>query len=157
MNIWFYLNTTVIIIATWQLVQRYPSITLHVIIGFIGLGFFLFNWTRHAVFSTIRETSDRKLKIRLAIMSKKIVPFHRWIGNIALLIILGHAYLVLNLFGFYWSNPKMISGVLALLFLVAMVTTGWMRLIKPTVKKRKAHIYIGMTLFFLITLHIIIG
>ncbi|MUK90429.1 hypothetical protein GMD78_18885 [Ornithinibacillus sp. L9] len=156
MNRWFYFNLTVLIVAAWQVFQTFPSIPTHVLVGFIGLCFVLFNWTRHAVFSTIRNTTDRKRKIKLANISKKIMPFHRWIGTSALVIISVHALLVLDLFGFNWRNLKVVSGLLAGLILIAMVTTGWMRLVRPTGRKRKAHLYIGLSLFCFIAIHILL-
>ncbi|MFD2046490.1 hypothetical protein ACFSTA_19300 [Ornithinibacillus salinisoli] len=156
MNKWFYFNSTVLLIAVWQVFHLFPTIPIHIVIGFIGVVFILFNWTRHAVFSTIRNTSDRNRKIRLANMSKKILPFHRWIGTTALFIIIIHAILVIDIYGLYWRNAKYVSGFVTGLILIGMVTTGWMRLLRPTGRKRKAHIYFGLALFFFVTIHVML-
>ncbi|MBP1969910.1 putative ferric reductase [Virgibacillus natechei] len=83
------------------------------------------------------------------------MPFHRWIGTAALLLIMMHAWLTINRYGFYWQNGKMISGLLTGIALIGMVVTGWMRLMKPSGKLRIIHLRLGMILFFLIVIHII--
>ncbi|WP_164667867.1 hypothetical protein [Virgibacillus doumboii] len=156
MSKWFYFNLVLLVFAIWKIADHTP-IPLHILFGALGLFLVLFNWTRHAVFSTIRNTSDRKKKIKLANISKKIVPFHRYIGTTALILIIIHAMLVIDRFGgFYWQNIKMISGLLTGLVLIGMVTSGWLRLIWPTVRKRMIHIWLGITLFFLIAIHLIL-
>jgi len=159
MSKWFYINFIVLMFAIGKLVTS--SVPLHaklpMIVGFSGLLFILFNWTRHAVFSTIRNVPDRKRKIKFANVSKKVLPFHRWTGTTALILIIIHFLLIMQRCGgFHVQNLKMVSGLLAGFCLLAMVTSGWIRLFKPTVTMRKTHIYIGLTLFFLIVIHLIL-
>ncbi|WP_373894853.1 hypothetical protein ACUL41_16755 [Virgibacillus natechei] len=154
MNKWFYLNILILILAIHN-VAGSSSFGLHILFGLLGLFFILFNWTRHAVFSTIRSSPDRSTKINLANLSKKIMPFHRWIGTTSLLIIILHASFVIFHYGFYWKNFKMVSGLLTGIILIGMVATGWMRLIKPSGRLRRFHLRLGMLLFFFIVLHMI--
>ncbi|SFE20972.1 hypothetical protein SAMN05216238_11022 [Lentibacillus persicus] len=153
MNKWFYFNLLLLAAGIWQITEhsRFPA---HVIFGAAGLLLFLFNWTRHAVFSTIRNTPNRQTKIKLANLSKKIVPYHRWIGTTTLIIILIHASLTINLFGFAWHNVKLLSGLIAGILLIAMVVSGWMRLFRSTGRKRMIHIWLGISLFIFISIHI---
>ncbi len=157
MNKWFIFNFLLLVLAVWQITERtqLPIIPIHIAFGAAGMFLFLFNWTRHAVFSTIRNTTNKQTKIKLANMSKKIVPYHRWIGTTALILISIHATLVINLFGPDFENMKLLSGLLAGAVLIAMVTSGWLRLIWPSVTKRMVHIWLGITLFFLIAIHLI--
>ncbi len=158
MNKWFYFNTFVLILAIWNLVNHhsFPKLSIHMIVGFLGLMFILFNWTRHAVFSTIRSHPDRKTKIRYANLSKKVIPFHRWTGTTALLVTLVHAGLVVDLYGWHWSHLKVMSGLLTIMILTAIVITGWMRLYRPTVTKRMTHLYLGICMFFSIIAHLLL-
>lgn len=158
MNKWFFFNLFLLLIALWKVMTScgFPVIQLHILFGITGLCFILFNWTRHAVFSTIRDTPDRKKKIKFATISKKAMPFHRWTGTAALIIILFHAAFVLNRFGFHLENPKILSGVLAGSVLASVVITGWMRRIKPSGIKRRLHLRLGLTMFFLILLHVLL-
>ncbi|MTW86699.1 hypothetical protein F3157_13660 [Virgibacillus dakarensis] len=99
---------------------------------------------------------ERRTKVRLANLSKKIVPYHRWTGTIALLVIIVHAIFVTHRYGLHLHWSKMAVGLIAGFLLVGMVTTGWLRLFHPTVRKRKLHLYIGMTLFFLVFIHLLL-
>ncbi|WP_269409594.1 hypothetical protein [Lentibacillus daqui] len=156
MSKWFYANLLLLLVTVWQVMRHSPFTNIHISVGFIGLLFFLFNWTRQAVFSTIRNTPKRKTKIKLANLSKKIVPFHRWTGTMALIIMIIHAVLAIHRYGFHLQWHKMSVGLVAGLLLIAMVVSGWLRLFWPSVPKRKWHIYIGMTLFVVIFIHILL-
>jgi len=157
MSKWFYINLFVLILALWNVFTHYsfPSLMLHISLGFLGLLFILFNWTRHAMYSTIRDSHDRQKKIKIAQLIKKDMPFHRWTGTAALFIILFHGSVAIHRFGFQWDNVKFLSGSLAALILTGVVVTGWMRRLRPTGRKRMAHLYLGLSLIFLIIAHLI--
>lgn len=123
-------------------------------LGFWDYCFFLFNWTRHAVFSTIRTSSNRPAKIRWVNLSKVIRPYHRWIGTSALVMIIIHAVLIIQRYGIYWTSTKMLSGLFALTTLIAVVLSGWYRLVKPSGWIRRLHLRLGLLLFVLIVLHL---
>src|SRR5699024_4878822 len=108
----------------------------HRILGGLGVLFILYNWTRHAVFSTIRSNISRERKIKFANISKKALPFHKWTGTTALILILFHAITVLQYFPFDLSNRKVLSGTFALIVLISLVTFGWLRHIRTTVHRR---------------------
>ncbi|MFD1037396.1 hypothetical protein ACFQ3N_03015 [Virgibacillus byunsanensis] len=160
MNKWFYFNFLLLIVAAWKISTNYafPQLHIHILFGMVALILILFNWTRHAVFSTIRSSTTRSKKIKYANLSKRILPFHRWIGTTALLLIVIHATLVINQFGFDWKNMKIVSGLLtgSVLVGVGVVISGWMRRIKPSWRKRITHLRLGLMMFFLILLHIIL-
>lgn len=154
MNKWFYFNFLVFIFAIWKVVTG--SLAPHILWGVVGLSLILFNWTRHAVFSTLRSSIERKRKIKYANLSKKVLPFHKWTGTSALCIIIIHAILVIKQFGFQLSYLKMVIGLLAGIVLICIVLTGWLRLYWPSVRKRFAHLWLGLSIFFLIILHMIL-
>src|SRR5699024_12346418 len=76
MNKWFFINV-IFLMFTWiKILIFYHGI--HTIIGGTALSLILYNWTRHAVFSTIRYSYvSSKRKIRLATLSKCILPVHK--------------------------------------------------------------------------------
>ncbi|WP_042148819.1 hypothetical protein [Paucisalibacillus sp. EB02] len=158
MSKWFLFNFILLIILLWTVISHFsfPNLQTHIWFGLAGALLFLYNWTRNAVFETIRNVPNRKTKVRLARLSKRVVTVHRWTGNIALAAILVHGSLVVYQYGFTIYNNKMLVGVLAFVALVFQITTGWLRLYKPTIKLRYFHLYTGMILFFLIFLHIIL-
>ncbi|MCF3942136.1 hypothetical protein [Oceanobacillus alkalisoli] len=156
MSIWLYINILLFITVLFSLADQYAHLPIHIMFGLAGLFLILFNWTRHAFFSTIRNTPDRKKKIKLATISKRIYPFHRWVGTTALLLIILHAAIIIHRFGFLWMNMKMWSGVGAIITLICMVLSGWFRLYFPSVKKRRMHIIFGFLLFFFVALHTVL-
>lgn len=158
MSKWFYMNLVLLLIAIWQVVKpfSFPIFSLPILFGLIGFLLFLFNWTRNAVFSTIRNVPERKTKIKLANLSKKVMPYHRWIGTAALVFILLHAAFVLHWYSFSFQNMKMLAGLLAFVNLILMVLTGWRRLVKPTGRMRQIHLRLGISLFFIISLHLLL-
>lgn len=156
MSIWFFLNASLIVLVITTLHYQLNELPIHILFGLGGFILVLFNWTRHAVFSTIRSSDNRKKKIRLANISKKILPFHRWIGTTALILIIIHAWIIFSEYGFLSSSWKMLSGIVAGIFLLGMVATGWLRFYLPSRRRRWAHIIIGFLLFFLIAIHTLV-
>jgi len=154
MNKWFYFNILILAFAITKIFSK--NVKWHLLLGLIGLLFILFNWTRHAVFSTIRATSNRRRKIKYANISKKVVHIHKWTGTTALIIAISHSLLVLRHFRFYISNFKILSGLLAGIILIFVVLAGWMRYYRPTVRKRYIHLFLGMLMIFLIAIHILL-
>lgn len=153
MSLWLYVNIFLMLLVIITIDHHIAALPVHIVFGLAGLFLVLFNWTRHAVFSTIRNTADRQKKIRLAAISKKVLPFHRWIGSAAFILIITHAVLIINKYGFLASSWKMLSGITAGILLLAMVTTGWLRYYLPSGGRRRAHIIIGFLLFFSIAFH----
>lgn len=154
MSKWFFVNAGLLILALWKLSTGHVS--AHILFGALGLFFFLYNWTRHAVFSTIRSNISRTRKIKFAQLSKKVLPFHKYTGTAALLFIIVHATLVLSRFGFQLHNVKMMSGLLAGIVLLGVVIFGWLRWYKTTYMKRMIHWTLGFALFAFVFIHLVL-
>lgn len=150
---WFYINGSMLFLAILLVYLRYHG--LHMIIGLAGLGVILYNWTRHAVFSAIRTHPNRQTKIKFAQISKKMLPIHKWTGTSSLLLILIHAFLVIKRYGLAVYPLKIITGLFALLVLVLMVSSGWLRWYRTTVNRRYLHWILGFILFFSALVHVI--
>lgn len=154
MSKWFFINIIVFLYALGKIILGYHG--AHVTVGAIGLTLVLYNWMRHAVFSTIRSDLPRQQKIVYARLSKKLLPIHKWTGTSALGFIFIHAVLVIKTFGFPLTYVKMWSGFLSGIVLALVVITGWLRWYKTTVKRRKIHWVLGFILFASICVHIIL-
>lgn len=157
MSIWFLLNGALLIWALWNVIESLTDHTVyyHFLLGFAGFLFFIFNWTRNAVFSTIRMTEDRQKKIRLAKLSKKIMPYHKWTGTLSIIFILLHGTAVLYLYNFDLTNMKILTGLLAALTMTALVLSGWYSLlIRYDLMTRNLHRRLGLSLFILVALHL---
>lgn len=154
MSFWFFINFCVLLFAIWKISTGY--IGIHIVFGGLGLLFVLYNWTRHAVFSTIRSNISRQRKIKYAQFSKRVLPIHKWTGSTALILIIIHAGLVIHRFGFQLENWKMISGVLAGSTLVAVVLFGWLRWYHTTLRRRYIHLTLAFCLFGLVLMHLVL-
>lgn len=157
MSIWFFLNGALFLWALWNTVQGLAghSVYYHLLLGLLGFLLFIFNWTRNAVFATIRSTGDRAVKIRLARMSKKIMPWHRWVGTLSCILIILHGAAVFHLYGFNPGSMKMLTGLLATVNLLALVLSGWYSLlIRHNLRTRRLHFGLGLTMFILTAMHL---
>lgn len=154
MNKWFYFNFLLFIFALYKVISG--SHLLVSLMGGLGLLFILFNWTRHAMFSTIRSDIPRRTKIKYANLSKRILPIHKWTGMTAFIIIIYHAYLAIDLYGFNLGITKIFSGMFGLMVLIGIVTFGWLRWFKASYIKRIIHLWLGLLLFFVIIVHVLI-
>lgn len=149
---WFYVNFIVIIFLIWKIFSGH--IHLASLFGILGFSFFMVNWMRHAMFSTIRSDISRKTKIKLAKISIRAMPFHKWTGTIALLFIIVHMILIIRLYGFQTDNFKMMFGLMASIMLFLTVILGWFRWLRTTVRRRIWHLSLAFTLFYLVIIHI---
>lgn len=155
MNKWFFINV-IFLMFTWiKILIFYHGI--HTIIGGTALTLILYNWTRHAVFSTIRSPNvSRQRKISLAKLSKGVLPFHKWTGSLALVIALIHIVFVLQSYGLQIRQFKQASGLLSVSTLILLVLFGWLRWYKTTVRRRYIHWTLGYIIICIIFLHVII-
>jgi len=155
MNKWFFINV-IFLMFTWiKIITFYHGI--HMVIGGTALTLILYNWTRHAVFSTIRSPNvSRRRKISLATLSKRVLPFHKWTGSLALVIALIHIVFVLQSYGLQMKQFKQVSGLLSVSTLVLLVLFGWLRWYKTTVRRRYIHWTLGYITIFIIILHVLI-
>lgn len=153
MSKWFLINLIIFIIIMWKVSTG--TIMIHTLLGAIGMLFILYNWMRHAVFTTIRSHISRKRKIKFAAISKKLLPFHKWTGSTALVIILLHVSFVLRHFPFQIHNLKMVSGLFAFIALVGVVTFGWLRHVRTTVARRYIHWTFAYAVIILAVIHVL--
>lgn len=152
MSRWFIVNSIFISFVIWKVATG--VMTLPIMFGIIGFCFFMMNWMRHAMFATIRSNISRRRKIRLAKISKKAMPFHRWSGTIALVFIFLHMLFMIRMYGFQPDSYKMMFGLMAGILLFFTVIVGWFRLYRTTIRKRIWHLSLAFTLFYVIIIHI---
>lgn len=153
MSKWFFINFLIFIFMIWKVTTGY--MTTYTLLGGLGVLFILYNWSRHALFATIRSNISRKRKIKYANISKKLQRVHKWTGTTALMIILAHATIINYYFDFQLGNVKMITGLLALLTLIGVVIFGWLRHIHTTVVRRYIHWGLAYALIFFVVLHLL--
>lgn len=153
MNKWFVINFIIFIFILWKVGTG--SLMLHTIVGGLGILFILYNWMRHAVFTAIRSNMSRQRKIKLATISKKLLPLHKWTGSTALVLISLHLLFVSRYFPLQIMNIKVFSGLLAFLALIGVVTFGWMRHLRTTVARRYIHWTFAYAVIILAVVHLL--
>ena len=155
---WLTFNTILFLFGIWfGIILPFPYIHKAVIFAVIGLFFILFNWSFHGIFLEIRTIQNRKRKVKLAKIAKKIMPFHMYTGLTAFLFVTIHVVLIIESYGFQWRSTKMITGVIAFTVIIAQVTSGILRKLKATGKRRRFHLRNAFLLFFAIFIHILMG
>lgn len=154
LNKWFYINAAVLLFALWKVFSGHVAV--HVLLGLLGLLFFLYNWTRHAIFSMIRANIPRERKIKYAQLSKRKLPLHKYTGTLALIVIVTHATTVLHIYPLNLTHWKIASGVAAISALFLLVVFGWIRFFKTTYPIRIIHWTLAFATFFLICIHLLL-
>lgn len=151
---WFFINFFVLLFAFWKILSG--VVAIHIYIATIGLLCIFHNWTRHAVYATIRSDIPRKKKIKFAKLTKKVRKYHQLVGTSALVIIIVHACFALYYYRFFISHSKAASGMMALLLLACVVLTGYRRKWKKTRKRQTIHLMFGYAMFIFVVLHLLL-
>jgi len=154
LSFWFLINMVVLLFAIWKMMTSYMGI--HIILGAIGFLFVLYNWTRHAVYSTIRSNISRKRKIKYAKLTKRVRKYHQWVGIFALLFICFHGLLVLYYYNFHLNNVKILSGLGAVTMLTGLVITGFRRKWRKIRHRHIIHLSFGYATFTFVLIHLIL-
>lgn len=153
MNKWIYINILILIYAITLVSYSFHGYAQ--VLGLLGLFIILYNWSRHAIFSMIRSNIPRTQKIKYAQLSKKVLPYHKWTGSLAWLIIFIHGVFVIQNYGWWIQSPKFLLGLIAFLILSLQVFSGWLRWYRTTVKRRYLHWINAFVLIFVIVLHML--
>src|SRR5699024_10085734 len=123
MNKWFYFNLLLILFVLYKVI--FGSYLLVSFLGGLGLLFVLFNCSCHAMFSTIRSDINRIKKIKYATLSKHVLHIHNSTAMTTFIILIYHAYLAIDLYGFNLGITKVFSGLFGLIILTGIVIFGW--------------------------------
>lgn len=155
--IWIFLNA-LLVISTFIYIWIFRShdsqiVTLGQVFAQIAIILFIVNVNMYFIFLVIRRTKVRKLKITLAKMSRQMMKSHIKLAIIGKILILFHGGIMFVKLGelIGYINPKMISGMLAILFLAITLFAGYLRHKKSSGFRRKFHYTTAFlfTLFFL--------
>ncbi len=155
MSVWFGINLLVLIYTIWKVSTGMMSI--HIWFGFFSFLVLLYNWTRHAFFATIRSNIPRSRKIAFAQLSKRALPYHKWTGTLAFLLMVIHMSIVIHTFGFQPSSMKMWSGLCAAIIFGGVALFGWLRWYRTTVLRRYVHWILAFCLFIIACIHVFLS
>ncbi|MGN7297781.1 hypothetical protein [Ferdinandcohnia sp. SAFN-114] len=143
--IWIIINALLVIstiIYIW-IFRLHDSqiITLGQVFAQIAIILFIINVNMYFIFLVIRRTKVRKFKITLAKMSRQMMKSHIKLAIIGTILILFHGGIMLVKLGelIGYVNPKMMSGMLAILLLAITLFAGYLRHKKSSGFRRKFH------------------
>lgn len=154
MSIWFIINFFILIFALWKISTG--TLSIHILFGAFSFLIILYNFTRHAFFSTIRSNIRRATKIKFAKISKKVLPYHKWTGSFSFVLMIVHVSLIVYRFGFHASNVKMMTGLIAAIMFIGVALFGWLRWYRTTILTRYTHWILAFGLVFAALFHMYI-
>jgi hypothetical protein len=154
---WLLVNIlTVMVIVFWSLYRGYDS--LYILLGKMAAQaafvLFLININMYFVFLLIRKGKVRKVKVRLAKISKTMMKYHIPLAITASLLILIHGAMMVTAHSSQLGNVKILAGALSLSLLVVLLYSGLLRHRKATGKRRKFHYTMAFIFFGFVILHI---
>jgi hypothetical protein len=100
---------------------------------------FALNLSYAALFQAIKRSSARSLRVRLAKLARKAMPWHIPIGIVGTALIVVHAGVMLTQFGIT-VHPKMTTGLASLLLLGLALFAGVLRSRRASGFRRKFHL-----------------
>src|SRR5699024_8316616 len=107
--------------------------------------------------STLRSPNfSRQRQISLATLSERGLPFHKWTGRLALVIVVIHIVLVLQSFRLELRQFKQARGLFPLYTLIFLLLFGWLCWYRSTVRSRYIHLTLEYIIICIIFLHVII-
>ncbi|WP_010282922.1 hypothetical protein [Bacillus timonensis] len=158
--IWISLNAILIIstmIYIW-IFRTHDSqiVTLGQIFAQIAIILFLVNVNMYFIFLVIRRTKVRKMKITLAKISRQMMKSHIKIAVVGTILIVFHGGTMLVKLGevIGYLNPKIMSGILAILCLAVTLFAGYLRHKKSSGFRRKFHYTAAFLFTFVFLLHV---
>jgi hypothetical protein len=158
--IWILLNA-LLVISTFIYIWIFRShdsqiVTLGQVFAQIAIILFIVNVNMYFIFLVIRRTKVRKLKIALAKLSRQMMKSHIKLAIIGTILIVFHGGIMLVKLGelIGYTNPKMISGMLAILLLGITLFAGYLRHKKSSGFRRKFHYTTAFLFTFFFLFHI---
>lgn len=122
--------------------------------GYIGMAIFLYLTSMYFQLWYIRNGKQRILKKKLVLVVRKEMKWHARTGWLGLGLILLHICMMLDRFMYSFVSMKLLSGIVAFLFLSLTLWTGWLRSKKANGRRRKWHIVTSMTFTLAFLVHI---
>jgi len=98
---------------------------------------FAANLSYAALFQAIKRSPARDLRVRLAKLARKAMPWHIPIGIVGTALIVMHAGIMLTQYGLTNVHPKTIAGLASLLLLGLTLGAGVLRTRRASGFRRK--------------------
>lgn len=107
----------------------------------IAIVLFLLNVNMYFIFLVIRRVKKRKLTVKLAKLSRKLMKTHVYTGLIGASLIVIHGAIMLTTLGevISFTHIKMVTGYLSIILLFITLFAGYLRRKKSSGFRRKFH------------------
>lgn len=131
-------------------------VTLGQIFAQVAIILFIINVNMYFIFLVIRRTKVRKLKITLAKISRHMMKSHIKLAVFGTILIVFHGGIMLVKLGevIGYTNPKLVSGMIAILCLTVTLVAGYLRHKKSSGFRRKFHYTTAFLFTFVFLLHL---
>lgn len=126
-------------------------------LGYTAFILIVFNAGFYVLFRLVRKSKNRKRQIRYARIAKMLMRVHRKTALAAAVFAAGHSSLALYRYGVNTESLTQLSGILAMLALIVLLSTGWIRNQKATGRRKRSHRYTALGALLVIILHSLIS
>lgn len=159
-RLWIALNLSLVVTIFVYIWFFRPHDSSTIILGQImaqmGILLFITNVNMYFIFLVIRKTPQRKVKVSLAKFSRKMMKGHIKIAVSGAILIVIHAWIMMNQFGSIlgYDHMKLLSGYLAICFLTVTFFSGFLRHKKSSGYRRKFHLGSAMIFAVVFLFHL---
>lgn len=125
--------------------------------GYTALLLILFNGGYYLLFFAIRKSRNRKRQVRLALIAKRLMRYHRKIAVVSAMFVTGHVGQAIYQYGLTDLSAVQLTGVIALILYLILLSSGWIRNQKATGRRKRAHRYLALSALVLIMSHVVVS
>ncbi|MFT4415239.1 hypothetical protein ACLM5H_15365 [Fredinandcohnia humi] len=159
--IWILVNVLLVLAISMYIwifrIEDTRLLMLGQVLAQISLLLFIINLNMYFIFLVIRKTKVRKVKIILAKLSRRMMKGHISIAIFGAILIIFHGEIMLLKLGasIGYTHSKIITGEIAILFLVITLFAGYLRHKKSSGRRRKFHFLSAFLFLIMVLLHML--
>lgn len=122
--------------------------------AYLSLLYFFIAFILYLLLYTISHSANHSIRKRIVIFTRVYIRFHIAVGIMGTILIIIHAIYMFSFIPI--TNPYAITGSLALIGLLGVLITGYLRKQKSTGKRRRYHRYMAILFIVFILIHILL-
>lgn len=159
---WFIGNILFLLLISLFIILFDPAktgiITFAKLSATLSVFLFLTNASMYIIFTAIRKTKSRDIKISIVKLSRKIFKFHIPIAITATSLINFHAFIMIFYKGAVknYFDLSILFGVLAYLLLISTLISGYYRYRRASGLRKKTHRYFALSFVTAFIIHILL-
>ncbi|WP_202080572.1 hypothetical protein [Caldalkalibacillus salinus] len=134
-----------------------PS-TLSITMGRMAAVLFLLAFILYGFLVAIRWLPRSRFRYRLVLFTRLFIRFHISCAIFGLSFLILHISLIHHHYDLHafsvWKDPKLTSGFMAILTLIPLLVTGYLRKQKASGARRRSHRYTGIVFVVAASIHV---